>query len=678
MIERTMAQLQSLFSKRWAMTTVTAVLVVALLGTGVYSIVTGGGTVIKPGPIDVGEGIAVDNFSSAEEFVAYLAEADSLYASAANWGSFGEPVMIPRTSFFESAGLDEGGVFSSEAIPQRVSGTNVQVMGIDEPDIVKTDSITIFFSQDEYYYYYYEPFEIDIDVKEGVMPPEQSAGTKIISAYPPANMSVVSEIDENGEMLLYGDVLVIFTYDAIYGYDVSDPQNPVSEWQIDIGEDTYTVAARLYQGKIYLVTQTYIDTYNPSPIWPVEVRGVPVQIDYFNIYHPVEPVPSDVTFNAMVFDAETGNMENVVSFLGSAYTSVVYMSGNAIYVTYSYSNDIAPYIFEFCTQACQGILPDSVIEDINNLWGYDISDRAKLTEIEVIIDEYLYSLGSDDRLRVESDLNNALQQYYDEHKRDLERTGIVKIGLDGFALSASGSVPGTLLNQFSMDEYEGYLRVATTVGDGFNTYYWMFWVSGESANDVYVLDGDLNVVGAVQDLGLTERVYSARFVGDKGYLVTFRQIDPFYVLDLSDPLSPQLEGELKIPGYSSYLHPITNDKILGIGEEDWKVKISLFDVQDPSNPIELDKYILDDYWSEVLETHHAFLLDEKHEIFFLPGGNGGYVFSYENDRLELVKAISGVDAERALYIDDYLYVVGDDKVVVYDEVSWEQVSELDL
>ncbi|MEA3560689.1 MAG: beta-propeller domain-containing protein, partial [Candidatus Omnitrophota bacterium] len=95
---------------------------------------------------------------------------------------------------------------------------------------------------------------------------------------------------------------------------------------------------------------------------------------------------------------------------------------------------------------------------------------------------------------------------------------------------------------------------------------------------------------------------------------------------------PELKGELKIPGYSSYLHPINKDRILGMGKEGSKVKVSLFDVELASNPKEADKYILDEYWSDVLNTHHAFLLDAKHKIFFLPGHKGGYIFSYEKNR----------------------------------------------
>ena len=260
----------------------------------------------------------------------------------------------------------------------------------------------------------------------------------------------------------------------------------------------------------------------------------------------------------------------------------------------------------------------------------------------------------------------------------METTGIVKISLEDFDIKANGNVPGVPLNQFSLDEYQEHLRIAINVGERIFGWRWGIGGASASANDVYVLDKDLKIAGALYDLGLEERIYSARFIEDKGYLVTFRQIDPFYVLDLSNPKNPQLKGELKIPGYSSYLHPISKDKILGVGKEGSKIKISLFDVKSPENPTEVSKYTLEEYWSDILNTHHAFLLDKKHQIFFLPGAKGGYIFSYKDDKLELTKAVSKVNARRAVYINDYLYIIGDDKMVVLNEKDWERINELEF
>jgi uncharacterized secreted protein with C-terminal beta-propeller domain len=247
-------------------------------------------------------------------------------------------------------------------------------------------------------------------------------------------------------------------------------------------------------------------------------------------------------------------------------------------------------------------------------------------------------------------------------------------------IDSTGSVPGKLLNQFSLDEYKGNLRAATNVGESFLNWGFGFGAgnSDNTANDVYILGDDLKTRGSVTDLGKGEKIFGVRFIEDKGYVVTFKQVDPLYVLDLADPMNPAKKGELKIPGYSSYLHPITKDKILGVGEENNQVKISLFDVSDPQNPREISKYNLDEYYSEISATHHAFLLDAKHQIFFLPGSKGGYVFSYAGDNLTLAKAVSDIQAKRAIYIDNFLYVIGENKLVVLDEGNWEKVSELEL
>jgi len=117
---------------------------------------------------------------------------------------------------------------------------------------------------------------------------------------------------------------------------------------------------------------------------------------------------------------------------------------------------------------------------------------------------------------------------------------------------------------------------------------------------------------------------------------------------------------------------------LGIGEENNQVKASLFDVARADDPREISKYNLNEYYSQISETHHAFLLDSKHQIFFLPGAKGGYIFSYAGDNLKLEKTVADIAAERAIYINDYLYILGQNKLVVLDENSWEKVGELEL
>lgn len=199
---------------------------------------------------------------------------------------------------------------------------------------------------------------------------------------------------------------------------------------------------------------------------------------------------------------------------------------------------------------------------------------------------------------------------------------------------ASGSVDGTVLNQFSLSEHEGRLRVATTVQ--------RFGGSGESSESfVSVLTQSgpsLNVTAKVGNLGQGERIYAVRFMGDRGYVVTFRQVDPLYVLDLSDPANPRVTGELKIPGFSSYLHPVGDGLLLGIGKEAddqgrvTATQVSLFDVSDPAKPQRLAQHVLGSGQSEAEQDHHAFLWWPSRRLAVVPYqswdlSSGGVSFS---------------------------------------------------
>ena len=180
------------------------------------------------------------------------------------------------------------------------------------------------------------------------------------------------------------------------------------------------------------------------------------------------------------------------------------------------------------------------------------------------------------------------------------------------AYAASGSVPGRIRNQFSLSEHDGHLRVVTTTGD-----LWWGQEDMEPSSQVRVLrqSGDRLVeVGSVGDIGRGEQVQSVRFTGAVGYVVTFRQVDPFYTLDLSDPENPAIVGELKIPGFSSYLHPIGGGLVLGVGfdadESTGAVtgsKVSLFDVSDLADPQELAVWVAPDAWNDAGWDHRAFL-----------------------------------------------------------------------
>ena len=615
----------------------------------------------------------IKQFASEEYFQDYINLGRQMSDSAGSTGinMFSKELARPAADGRGSGpGAGEAG---------RVSETTVQVIGIDEPDIVKTDGKEIYFSNDRYWWPMIQN-GISFEDNQKMISPQFQSKIKIIKAFPPADMKIDAEIEKSGNLLLIKNTLVVFSNQEIFGFDVSDPKNAVKKWDLKLGDNVWLVGARLKGDKVYIVTQASLDEYRPCLIEILKTGTEPLNVRCQDIYHPVNPIPVDTIFTAIILDPTSGLAEKNISFVGSTGSSVVYMSPESIFVTYSYSEDTSKFLLNFIKEKAKDLYPSSVVEKIEKLISYDISQQAKMMELQIIIDRYQGSLGEDERLRFDNELANRMQDYLKKHQRELDKTGIVKINLSGFNVSATGSVPGYPLNQFSLDEYQDHLRIAVTVGQGWRGMRLLGAPAGEAgtANDVYILDKNLQITGSIQDLGLAEKIYSARFIEDKGYLVTFRETDPFYVLDLSNPSNPQMKGQLKIPGYSSYLQPITKDKILGIGKEEGQVKVSLFDVSSASDPKEIAKYVLNEGWSDVLSTHHAFLLDTKHEIFFLPGSQGGYIFSYQGNNLELKKAVSSISARRAIYLDDYLYIIGDDEIIVLNELDWTRAEELSL
>jgi len=220
----------------------------------------------------------------------------------------------------------------------------------------------------------------------------------------------------------------------------------------------------------------------------------------------------------------------------------------------------------------------------------------------------------------------ATTRWFDPSQRDGEFAGVTtkihrfELHAGGAAYTGSGAVDGFMMNQWSMSEYDGHLRVATTSEPD-----WRWGEDTESSVTILGIDGGaLLEVGSVGGLGEGERIYSIRFMGDVGYVVTFRQVDPLYVIDLSDPARPTVEGELKISGYSAYLHPISDGILLGVGQDadgDGRIQgtqISLFDVTDPTDPDRIDRLTLTDSHSEVEWDHHAFLYHAESGTVVVP------------------------------------------------------------
>ncbi len=638
---------------------------------------------LKPQNAPNKEIFSVKNFLSKEDFVAYLEknEAEAGYLSARG-GEFLDGTVMEQNDERAPMASDQ-----KSSTPERYSETNVQTKGIDEPDILKTNGKEIFYSPQTNFFGYMPMPAVDMINEEATSPSREISvypypPTKIegktfsIKGFPVSELAIDGEILQNGKLILDKNNLIIFNENErkIFGYDVSDPKKPTEKWKMELSDRTQIVSSRLFDDKIYLVTFSSIsDRKNPCPVRPLKMNEKEISFACDEIRYIDKPAPAGGTFEVMTFYPTTGEIENKTAFAGSYANQNLYMSENGLYLSYFSNADGVDFFLKFFQQN-KDMFSASVIERLEKLADYDISSNAKRVELENILEEVFFGIENDDeRMRVENELENRMTKYVNQNKRKMSQTSIVKIGLDKLEVKAIGSVPGNLLNQFSMDEYENHLRIATTVGDG-------GFASGgtESENDVYVLDKDLKIVGSALGMGKDERIYSARFVGKRGYLVTFREIDPFFVMDLSNPKKPEVKGELKIPGYSSYLHPIDEKQVLGIGKEDNQVKVSLFDVSSAENPIEKDKYILKEYWTDILDTHHAFLLDEKHQIFFLPGSSGAYIFGYDGGKLVLKKTLSETGAKRALYIDDYLYVFFENKLVVLDQNSWERVKDLEF
>ncbi len=293
------------------------------------------------------------------------------------------------------------------------------------------------------------------------------------------------------------------------------------------------------------------------------------------------------------------------------------------------------------------------------------------------------------------------------------KTQIYKFDIRNYEIKflKSEAVSGRALNQFSIDEYNGYLRLATTSGN---------W--GDSLkNQLYVLNENLEQIGIIENIAKGETIKSVRFTGDTAYVVTFEQTDPLFVIDLSEPSKPEIKGELKIPGYSSYLHPAGENLVLGVGVDGTErgtnggLKVSLFDVSDPKNPKECDKYTINVSNTEnrsgyvdsaAYSTHKALCWDNEEKIMYIPYGKCeetfvSYTDEYFSERSagiialkvdETVKSLSEVGSyiaqtdgdywvpgfTRVTYINDIVFGFTQKKDVLYsfDKATCENLDSL--
>ncbi len=568
------------------------------------------------------------------------------------------------------------------------SSTNVQVSGVDEADIVKNDGRYIYIVKDN--------------------------TVRVVDAYPPAGIKELDKVifaDVSfypSDMYVDGDRLVVIgngaddlriqeenssekmssylwypyggSTTAVYIFDITDRANIELERKV-VTEGNYG-SSRKVDDTVYLVTNKY-QYYYPMPL----AEG-PVARDLVPLYA----------------DIKGSNLKKADEPEDFAKVSVG--CGDILYWP---AGDSTEYLI---------------------VSAIPVTDTDAKVEEQVVMGSSGEIYASRTNLYVtEADYGDWWAPVVDE------KTVIHKFALDpgNIEYRGKGEVPGHILDQFSMDEYRGNFRIATTVGS--------VWDSEDpSTNNVYVLDSDLNQIGEIENIAPGETIYSTRFMGGRAYMVTFKKVDPFFVIDLSDPKDPEILGKLKIPGYSDYLHPYDDNHIIGFGKEAidaseseiaerdldfaWYqgMKVAMFDVSDVENPKEMYKIVIGDRGTEspLLYDHKALLFDKEKGIMAFPVTvaevsqqlkdspdtpddtygdpvyQGAYVYDvslengfefkgkvthYSEDEVA-DKAGSywwgTSDIQRILYIGNYLYTVSNSKVKANDFDDLGDVSEVEL
>ena len=476
------------------------------------------------------------------------------------------------------------------------SNTNVQVEGVDEADIVKTDGNYIYYitndkviivnSQDE------KDLKIvsEIEYKDNNFNPRELfiAENKLI---------VIGNLYENNSK---SNVLVESMYPIsnqmtvakIYKTENKEKPELTREIKIEgnylssrmIGDDVYFIANKYMYSHLFRENEIEeMDEEYFKPKYTDTVLGNTEKcIDYSDICY--FPESEDTSYlNIAGFNINNNEPANIETYLGAGED--IYCSENNLYIT--------KVKYEYKDSKWYGYY--------NN---YDVNT-------------YIYRFKLED---------------------------------SKVTYEAAGSVPGMVLNQFSMDEKDGYFRIATTDSDN--------WNNETDRNNLYVLNEKLETVGKIEGLAKGEKIYSVRFMGNRAYMVTFVETDPLFVIDLSEATNPVVLGELKIPGYSKYLHPYDENHIIGFGENTRineyggvvtnGMKMALFDVTNPTNPKELYSVDIGEKgtYSEILNNHKALLFSKEKNIIAFPVSISEEVGSYRTKLKFQGAIVYGLDIEK--------------------------------
>ena len=482
-----------------------------------------------------------------------------------------------------------------EAAPQSGGGagqdfstTNVQEAGVDEPDAVKTDGKTIFVAQNARLY--------AVDARSD---PPKLLGSIPLSGY-------------GQELLLSGDRLLVLSGQPIVYAGVGVPVQAAQ------------VATPVRPGILppeQTSTVSLVDVSDPSSM--KVLRTMSVNGGYLSAR--LTGHTARVIFSAT---------PRVLPVLQTTTTATAQRPKIARTTTpdwrptYKLRRGTKGKVARHALVRCTSIQRPDVFSGLNSLTvlTIDIDKGLDPVDSDAVMTDGQTVYASQDNLYVATQKAIAEQPNTDSPPPD-QQTEIHKFDIskpDETTYEGTGVVSGTLLNQYSMSEQDGYLRVAST-----NAPLW--WSPGtdrpsESFVTVLKQDGSsLQQVGRVGGLGKGERIYAVRFLGDVGYVVTFRQVDPLYTVGLSDPANPQVLGSLDLLGYSAYLHPVGDGLLLGVGQaanEQGRTagtQVSLFDVSDPAKPARLSNKVVGNGSSSSVEFDpHAFLWWDPLKLAVLP------------------------------------------------------------
>ena len=546
-----------------------------------------------------------------------------------------------------------------------VYGTNVQVKGVDESDIVKTDG--------KYIYHY----RFDDKQGESVVSILTANGLKPVS-------EIVLKDNSNAEIYISGNRLIaVGQLDYEKAKELSSKlKSPMSEF-LENGSDTELIVPE------YAKDMRYYWNFVEAAVYDITDKSAPKQL---TVYRQMGDYVSSRLNGQKLYVITNKSVSNGDAVMPAAR----YIPAAGV------GNDIA-------LLKADDILLPQYIKNPNYavLSSLDIlSGKADTKAVLGMADEIMMSNKS---LFLTADIRENNGGKYERF------TGISRFDItdEGLKYLADCKVEGYIEGQFSLDEHNGMLRVATTSYNEQN----------ETVNNLFVYDHTLQKIGEVTGLAENERIYSVRFMGDMAYVVTFRETDPLFVVDLSDPTKPVVKGELKIPGFSEYLHPIDKNTLVGLGVntvttpnngvyEDG-LKLSLFDVSDPAAPKEKTNYLIGNAgsYSEVLSNHKAFMFYPEKKLIAFPAtiytsygssyerpwagerrySFGGYlVVEVKNNSFNVVGSIPdsgdmsregfmrndiGEAISRGIYIGNTLYTISQNKIMAFSVLDFTQIGE---